>query len=170
MSDRTVYQFTVQRVDGEEVSLGEFRNKVLLIVNTASECAFTSQLRDLENLRKEFEGNDFEILAFPCNDFGKQEPLQGQALTKFCKINFHTNFKVFDKVHVRGKGIHPLFKFLSEKKYNGKLTSHPRWNFHKYLINKNGEVVDYFYSFTKPDCVKVKTRIQQLIEPAPFFV
>jgi glutathione peroxidase len=170
MSDRTVYQFTVQRVNGEEVSLGEFRNKVLLIVNTASECGFTPQLKDMESLRKEFENSDFEILAFPSNDFGKQEPLEGTALTKFCKINFHTNFKVFDKVHVRGKEIHPLFKFLSDKKYNGKLTSCPRWNFHKYLINRDGEVVDFFYSFTRPDSLKVKKRIQQLLEPAPVFV
>ncbi len=164
MADRNIYQFAVQRLDGEKVSLSEYRDKVLLIVNTASECGFTPQLKDLEELRQEFADQDFEILAFPSNDFGGQEPLQGSAIMKFCKINFHTRFPVFDKIQVRGANAHPLYKFLADKKQNGKLTSVPRWNFHKFLINREGEVEDYFYPFTKPGSERVKRRIRLLLE------
>ena len=169
MSDRTVYQFTVQRLNGEEVSLAEFRNKVLLIVNTASECGFTPQLRELEKLRKEFEDTDFEVLAFPSNDFGRQEPLMGSAIMKFYKINYKIRYNVFNKIHVRGKKAHPLYKFLADRRQNGRVSSIPRWNFHKYLINRDGEVVDYFYSFTKPGSERIKRRIRQLLEPQPVF-
>lgn len=165
MNDKTIYQFSVQQMNGELISLERFKDKVLLIVNTASRCGFTPQLKDLETLRKEFEDQDFEILAFPSNDFGKQEPLDGSAITKFCRINFNTRFPVFEKVHVKGTDAHPLFKFLSSKKLNGRVGSAPRWNFHKYLVNKNGEVVNYFYSFTKPNSCKIKHHIRQLLEP-----
>ncbi len=164
MSDKSIYQFTVKRLNGETVSLGEFRDKVLLIVNTASECGFTPQLKDLEDLRHEFADQGFEILAFPSNDFGSQEPLEGSAIMKFCKINFHIRYQVFDKIHVRGSKAHPLFKFLSGKMPNGKRSASPKWNFHKYLINSNGEVEDFFYPFTKPGSERIKKRIRQLIE------
>ena len=163
MSDKTVYQFAVQRLNGEEVSLEEFRNKVLLIVNTASECGFTPQLKDLEDLRKEFENEDFEILAFPSNNFGKQEPLEGGAISKFCRINFGSKYQIFNKIQVRGPKAHPLYKFLSEKRQNGHVNSSPRWNFHKYLINKDGEVEDFFYPFTKPVSKRVINRIKKLL-------
>ena len=170
INDKTIYQFSVLQLDGEMVSLEKFRNKVLLVVNTASRCGFTPQLKELEILRKEFEGQDFEILAFPSNDFGAQEPLEGNALSKFCRINFNTRYPVFEKVHVKGANAHPLFKFLSSKKLNGRVGSAPRWNFHKYLINKNGEVVNYFYSFTKPTSGKIKDQIQKLLEPIPTLI
>jgi glutathione peroxidase len=170
MSDKSIYQFSVQQLNGETVSLERYRNKVLLIVNTASGCGFTPQLKDLELLRKEFEDQDFEILAFPSNDFGNQEPLEGAAITRFCKINFHTRFDIFDKIHVKGRKAHPLYRFLSNKKQNGRVGSTPRWNFHKYLVNKNGEVADYFYSFTKPSSIKIKRRIRSLLASLPLFV
>lgn len=164
MADKSIYQFNVQCPNCELISLSEFRNKVLLIVNTASECGFTPQLRNLELLRREFEAEAFEVLAFPSNDFGNQEPLNGEFISRFCEDNFNTNFLVFNKIHVKGPEAHPLFKFLRDKKQNGKISSLPRWNFHKYLINKTGEVVDYFYPFTKPDSEKVKRRIRYLLE------
>lgn len=167
MNDKSIYQFSVQKLNGEEVSLKTFENKVLLVVNTASECGFTHQLNDLENLRKQFQDKDFEILAFPSNDFGGQEPLEGSAIMKFCKINFHTNFNIFDKIHVRGSKVHPLYKFLASKRQNGKKSSKPRWNFHKYLINKNGEVEDFFYPFTNPTSSRIKKRITHLLTVKP---
>lgn len=159
----SVHQFAVERIDGEKVSLKEFENKVLLIVNIASECGFTPQLKDLEALRNEFSGQDFEILAFPSNDFGGQEPLNGKAIEDFCVLNYDVHFPVFNKIRVRGKYVHPLYQFLADKKQNGSLSASPRWNFHKYLVNRQGEVVDFFYPFTKPNSSKIKKRIYKLL-------
>lgn len=163
MSKPNIYQFTVENIKGETVSLEQYQGKVLLIVNTASECGFTPQLGLLEELRKDFEAQNFEILAFPSNDYGQQEPLNNEGINKFCSINYHTKFTIFKKTSVRGANIHPLFRFLADKKLNGNINSQPRWNFHKYLINANGELVDFFYSFTKPNSARVKKKIQKLL-------
>jgi glutathione peroxidase len=163
MNDTSVYQFTVQQLNGEELSLAKYKGKVLLIVNTASQCGFTPQLTDLVQLKKEFVDQEFEILAFPSNDFGGQEPLEGAAIEQFCS-NYGNNFPVFDKIRVRGPYAHPLYKYLSDKKENGKLTSTPRWNFHKYLVDGNGTVIDYFYPFTKPTASKIRKKIQRLLQ------
>lgn len=163
MNERSVYQFTVQRLDGEELNLLEYKGKVLLIVNIASECSFTSQLRDMENLRKDFADQDFELLAFPSNDFGGQEPLEGEAIREFCQKNYGVNFQVFDKIRVRGPYAHGLYKFLVDKKLNGHVGASPRWNFHKYLINRQGEVVDFFYPFTKPNSSRIRKKIIELL-------
>lgn len=167
MSEHNVYQFTVQKLNGEPVSLSEYRNKVLLIVNIASECGFTPQLKDLETLRQSINSPDFEVLAFPSNDFGHQTPLEGQALGKFCTINYHTHFPVFSTIHVRGSKAHPLYKFLSHRKANGGMSLSPKWNFHKYLVNADGEVEDFYYSFTKPDASRIKKRIARLLGLIP---
>jgi glutathione peroxidase len=161
--DKSIYQFNVKKLNGEEVSLGEFKNKVLLIVNTASQCGFTPQLKELEELRNEYKDKDFEILAFPSNDFGGQEPLDGTAIGTFCAINFGAHFPVFEKVRVRGPYTHPLFQFLADKKLNGTVTSAPRWNFHKYLIDAHGVVTDFFYPFTKPTSSKIRKKIDRLL-------
>lgn len=163
MNERSVYQFTVQHLDGEELNLLEYKNKVLLIVNIASDCGFTPQLKDLEILRKEFQYEDFEILAFPSNDFGGQEPLEGIAISDFCKKNYGVTFPVFDKIRVRGSYAHPLYKFLADKKLNGHVGASPRWNFHKYLIDRNGEPLDFFYPFTKPNSSRIKKKINKLL-------
>ena len=164
MTDTTIYQFAVPAISGEEVSLRIFEGKVLLIVNTASDCGFTPQLAELEQLRRQFEGQGFEILAFPSNDFGGQEPLERASLEQCYQVNFGVNFKIFDKIRVRGLYAHPLYKFLSDKNKNGHLSSLPRWNFHKYLINRSGEVTDFFYPFTKPMSSRVQKRIKKLLQ------
>ncbi|MBC7744712.1 MAG: glutathione peroxidase [Flavobacterium sp.] len=164
MNEKSVYQFEVENVDGQLISLEKYKNKVLLIVNTATDCGFTPQLKDLESLRFNLNFEDFEILAFPSNDFGGQEPLEGEAIVSFCEINYDTHFSFFKKLRVRGEYAHPLFKFLSDKKQNGKVGASPRWNFHKYLINRRGEVVDFFYPFTKPNSSKVKKQILKLLK------
>lgn len=164
MIDNSIYQFTVEKLDGEEVSLSDYKDKVLLIVNTASECGFTPQLKDLVALKDEFKGQDFEILAFPSNDFGGQEPREGQEIAAFCE-NVGANYPVFEKIRVRGPYAHPLYKFFADKKLNGKLKSIPKWNFHKFLIDKAGIVTDFFYPFTKPTSSKVKKRIARLLKP-----
>jgi glutathione peroxidase len=158
-----IYSFKVKKINGEEQPLSAYRNKVVLIVNTASECGFTPQLKELQQLKDEINNSDFEILGFPTNDFGKQEPLNGSDIASFCEINHGVKFPVFDKIMVRGEHAHPLYQFLSDKKQNSKLSSKPRWNFHKYIVNKNGELEDYFLPFTKPLSSKIKKKIQQLL-------
>jgi glutathione peroxidase len=162
--NHTIYPFKVKLLNGIEKHLADYKGKVLMIVNTASGCGFTPQLQELQDLRTEFSDKGFEVLGFPSNDFGGQEPLESTALNEFCTINFGVQFPMFEKIMVRGAAAHPLFKFLSEKKLNGHINSKPKWNFHKYLINKEGEVVDYFYSFTKPSSSKVKKKLQQLLD------
>jgi len=162
MVDNNVYRFNVQKLNGEEISLSDYKDKVLLIVNTASQCGFTPQLSELVALKEEFKDQDFEILAFPSNDFGGQEPLEGKGIEDFCEIQ-RVNFPVFDKIRVRGPYADPLYKFFADKKENGKLGSVPRWNFHKFLINKSGLVTDFFYPFTKPLTSKIRKRITRLL-------
>jgi glutathione peroxidase len=160
---QSIHQFKVQLLNGTNINLDTYKNKVLLIVNIASACGFVGQLKELEELRESYKDKDFEVLAFPSNDFGRQEPLEGEAISEFCQVNYGVSFPVFEKTMVRGAHAHPLYKFLADKKLNGVLTSTPRWNFHKYLMNKNGEVVDYFFPFTSPQSSKVKKQIQRLI-------
>ncbi|HWZ35494.1 MAG TPA: glutathione peroxidase [Mucilaginibacter sp.] len=162
MSDKTIYPFKVRKISGEEISLSDYKNKVLLIVNTASACSFTPQLKDLAALKTRFAGQDFEILAFPSNNFGGQEPLDGNAIATFCE-SYGSNFPVFDKIDVRGPYADPLYKFFADKKQNGKLGSVPRWNFHKFLINRRGEVIDFYYPFTNPTSSKIRKRINKLL-------
>ncbi|TVR80518.1 MAG: glutathione peroxidase [Chitinophagaceae bacterium] len=161
---KNIFNFKVKKIDGTEVSLSEYKGKVLLIVNTASKCGFTPQFKELESLYKEYNEKEFEILGFPSNDFSEQEPLEGYDIQSFCEINYGVTFPIFDKTKVKGKNQSELFKFLSDKKQNGSINSTPRWNFHKYLIDKNGEVRDYFYTFTKPTANRVKTKIDQLLK------
>ena len=162
MSENSVYQFNVQTLDGEEISLSEYKDKVLLIVNTASACGFTPQLKDLAALKEQYKLEKFEILAFPSNDFGGQEPLEGAAIATFCE-NYGSNFPVFDKIRVRGPYAHPLYQFFNNRKRNGKLKSIPRWNFHKFLIDKTGKVVDFYYPFTKPTSAKIRKKVNRLL-------
>lgn len=162
MDNNNIYQFNIQRLDGEVINLSEFKDKVLLIVNTASQCSFTPQLKELAILKDEFKDKNFEILAFPSNDFGGQEPLEGKELEDFC-IKSGVNYPVFEKIRVRGPYADPLYKFFADKKQNGKLNSVPRWNFHKFLINKAGLVTDFFYPFTKPTSSKIRKKIARLL-------
>jgi glutathione peroxidase len=162
MSDTSIYRFNVQKLNGEEIGLSAYKDKVLLIVNTASECSFTPQLKELATLKNEFAGKDFEILAFPSNDFGGQEPLEGEAIGQFCE-SYGANYPIFEKIRVRGPYADPLYQFFANKKENGVLGSVPRWNFHKFLINRSGIVTDFFYPFTKPTSSKIKKRINRLL-------
>lgn len=164
MSDqKSIFQFTVNDIDGQPISLETYKGKVLLIVNTASKCGFTPQLDDMKALYEAYKGKDFEILAFPSNDFGGQEPLDGEDLKQFCMIKYEAEYPIFDKVHVKGKYAAPLFEFLSKKSLNGKVNSVPKWNFHKYLVDKEGKVVDYYYTITSPNSRKIKRKVEELL-------
>ncbi|MFC6101747.1 glutathione peroxidase [Olivibacter domesticus] len=158
-----IYQFCAMKPDGSVVDFNIYENKVLLIVNTASACGFTPQYKELEVLYKQFNHRGFEVLAFPSNDFGQQEQLSGKALETYCSIDQKLSFTVYDRIKVKGQNAHPLYKFLGDKWLNGKTNSKPFWNFHKYLINREGVVVDYFYSFTKPLAGRLVRKIEALL-------
>ncbi len=162
MADNTIFQFKAEVLNGEEISLSHYNDKVLLVVNTASECGFAPQINDLTLLKNEFAGKDFEILAFPSNDFGGQEPLEKEGLANFCEVQ-HINYPLFQKIRVRGPYAHPLYKFFADKSQNHKLSSVPRWNFHKFLIDRNGLVSDFFYPFTKPTSSKIRRQVSRLL-------
>jgi glutathione peroxidase len=160
---RSIYRFKARLISGKDKDLADYKGKVLLIVNIASACGFAPQLKELQELKDLFPAEDFEILGFPSNDFGGQEPLEGKAINDFCELNYGVKFPVFAKTMVRGGQADPIFKFLADKELNGHVKSTPRWNFHKYLVNKDGEVIDYFYPFTKPLSSKIKKKIQRLL-------
>lgn len=158
-----IYQFKVKQTNGQIKSLNDYAGKILLIVNTASKCGFTPQYGELQELYDMYKDKGFLVLAFPSNQFGGQEPLEAVALNEFCQLNYGVNFPVFEKVDVVGSEADDLFRFLTDKTKNGKVNTQPKWNFYKYLINRNGEVVDYFVSLTKPNSAKVKRAIEKLL-------
>lgn len=163
ITNKSIHNFKVEDLSGKEVSLDIYKGKVLLIVNTASECGFTPQYQELEELYQLYKNKGFAVLAFPSNDFGGQEPLNGKEIQNFCTVKYHTTFPVFNKIHVKGKEAAPLYNFLSNKSENGNVDISPKWNFQKYLIDKNGQVIDYYLSTTSPTSGKVKKAIEELL-------
>lgn len=159
----TVYQFTVNDLSGQPVQLSDYKGKVLLIVNTASKCGLTPQLKGLEALYQKYKDKGLVVLGFPSNDFGGQEPLVGDQIQEFCTKNYGVTFPVFDKVVVKGDGTCPLYQFLCDEARNGKVSSKPMWNFHKYLIDRDGKVQDFFISSTAPDAERLQKAIEALL-------
>jgi glutathione peroxidase len=145
----TVYDFTAKLNTGEEKSLAEYRGKVLLIVNTASRCGNTPQYKELEELYGKYRQQGLEILAFPCNQFGKQEPGSDAEIRGFCEMNYQVTFPLFSKIEVNGEGAHPLYKYLKSEA-GGLLTDAIKWNFTKFLVGRDGRVLDRVAPFVKP--------------------
>ena len=156
-----IYTFSCRGPDGEEKSLSTYEGKVLLIVNTASKCGFTPQYEDLENLYKKYSSLGFEVLGFPCNQFGSQEPGSDKEIKEFCSKNYNITFPVFSKIDVKGSGAHPLYKYLTSKKPGLMGFESIKWNFTKFLINKSGEAVKRFAPNTKPE--SISTDIKELL-------
>jgi len=149
-SKRTVYEFSAPLLDERILSLGEFRNQVLLVVNTASQCGFTPQYAGLEALRRAYTDRGFEVLGFPCNQFGRQEPGPAIAIGDFCRKNYDVTFPLFAKIDVNGPHAHPLFEFLKKERPGFFFTPRIKWNFTKFLIDRRGSVVRRFGPSTKP--------------------
>lgn len=148
-----IYDFEAKAIDGSIVSLGGWRDKVLLIVNTASKCGFTPQYDGLEALQKRYGAKGFSVLGFPCNQFGAQEPGDEAEIASFCKLTYDVDFPMFAKVDVNGDTAHPLFKAL-KKAAPGLLGSEAiKWNFTKFLVDRRGAVIERFAPTTKPDAI-----------------
>jgi len=149
---KTVYDFTVTTINGEEKSLADFEGKVLLIVNTASNCGFTPQYKGLQELYNKYNKQGLEILGFPCNQFGGQEPGSDEQIKEFCDLNYSVTFPMFSKIDVNGDNAHPLYKFLKSEQA-GLITDEIKWNFTKFLVDKNGKPVDRYASQTSPESI-----------------
>lgn len=149
-NNMSVYEFTVKDINENEVSMSKYKNKVLLIVNVASKCGFTGQYEGLEKLYKKYKNEDFMILGFPSNQFSNQEPGSNKEIQEFCTLTYGVEFDMFAKIDVNGKNEIPLYTYL-KKEAPGVLGSESiKWNFTKFLVNKEGKVVDRFGSTTKP--------------------
>ena len=143
-----IYDFVVQKSNGEDYKLEEYKGKVMLIVNTASECGFTPQFEGLQALYEKYKDQGFVILGFPCNQFGGQEPGSGAEANQNCKINYGVTFPIHEKVDVKGENQHPLFRYLTDAK--GMLSEKIKWNFTKFLVDRDGNVVSRFSPQKKP--------------------
>ena len=143
---------TVRAADGSEKSLGDYSGQVLLIVNTASKCGFTPQFEGLENLYEEYKDQGLTILGFPCNQFGGQDPGSNDEIMEFCQLNYGVSFPMFGKLEVNGGGADPLFKYLKDAA-PGTLGNRIKWNFTKFLINRDGEVIKRYAPTTKPEAI-----------------
>ncbi|MBD1381614.1 glutathione peroxidase [Metabacillus arenae] len=160
----SVYEYRVNKINGEEISIREFKDKVLLIVNTASKCGFTPQYKQLQELYETFKDQGFEILGFPCNQFMNQEPGTDEEIESFCSVNYGVSFPMFAKVDVNGENAHPLFKYLTNEASGVLGTKAVKWNFTKFLIDKNGLVKERFSPNTNP--LELEADIENLLNEA----
>lgn len=146
-------QFSATTITGEDKPLSDYDGQVVLVVNTASECGFTPQYAGLEELQGKFAGRGFTVLGFPCNQFGGQEPGDAQQIGAFCEKSYGVTFPMFDKVEVNGSGAHPLFAWLRTEK-SGLLGDRIKWNFTKFLLGRDGQVIERYAPTTKPEALE----------------
>ncbi len=146
---KTIYDYKVESIDGKEINFADFKGKKILIVNTASECGFTPQYKDLEQVSKEY-ADKVVVVGFPANNFGGQEPGSNTEIGAFCEKNYGVTFPLAAKVSVKGDDIAPIFSYLSNKDLNGVKNTAIMWNFTKFLVDENGKLIDSFISTTKP--------------------
>ncbi len=156
----TAYDFTFPNVDGSTLDLAAYQGNVIMVVNTASKCGFTDQYDGMQALYEMYQDQGLVVIAAPSNDFGGQEPLAGEQIAQFCEVNFNTTFPITDKISIKGKAGHPFYQWAADEL--GQLAK-PRWNFHKYLIDRDGQLVNWFTTTTTPTSSKVKEAIEKLL-------
>jgi glutathione peroxidase len=161
---RSVLDFSMKSIDGREVPLRQFAGKVIMLVNTASKCGLTPQYKALEEVYKRFKDQGLVILGFPANDFLGQEPGTDSEIKDFCLINYGVSFPMFAKITVKGKAIHPLYRFLTEKETNPAFAGKIAWNFTKFLVNRKGDIVARFEPRTVPDDPAVIAAIEKALQ------
>ena len=150
-----IFNFDVKDISGNEFNLESLKGKKILIVNTASKCGLTPQYEELEKLYKEYKDQNFVIIGFPANNFKKQEPGSNEEIAEFCEKNYGVSFPMMSKISVKGKDIHPLYKWLTSKELNGLMDTEVRWNFQKFMINEKGELHDVAFPREKPYSNKI---------------
>lgn len=157
----TLYSFNATSLAGAPVSLDTYRGKVLLIVNTASECGFTPQYAGLQKLYDQYESRGFSVIGFPCNQFGKQEPGEAAQIGAFCERNYGVTFPMFGKIDVKGGNAHPLYRYLTDEAPGIFGLKAIKWNFTKFLVDRNGNIVKRYAPSTKPD--EIAADIEKLL-------
>ncbi|AGA28952.1 glutathione peroxidase [Singulisphaera acidiphila] len=162
----SVLSFQVNDIDGKPVDLSKYKGEVLLIVNTASQCGFTPQYEGLQAVYEKYKAQGFEVLAFPANEFGRQEPGSNAEIKTFCSSKFNVKFPIFSKIVVSGEGIHPVYQFLTEPETNPKFAGPISWNFAKFLVNRKGEVIARFLPKDAPESAKVIGEIEKALAEA----
>ena len=153
-NNMSIYDFNVKTIDGEEVSMSKYKGKVLLIVNVASKCGFTSQYEGLENLYEKYKNQDFMVLGFPSNQFANQEPESNEKIKEFCSLTYDVKFDMFAKIDVNGKNESPLYTFLKNEQKGILGTKDIKWNFTKFLVDKNGNIINRYGSSTTPESIE----------------
>lgn len=156
----SIYDFTAEKLEGGEQAFADFTGKVLLIVNTASKCGFTPQFEGLEKIYQQYHAQGFAVVGFPCNQFGSQDPGSAEEIGAFCQRNYGVSFPMMAKIDVRGSAAHPLYQYLT-KETKGFLGDGIKWNFTKFLIGKNGEVLNRYAPKTKPE--KIASDIEKAL-------
>ncbi len=154
-AQNNIYSFTVKDIDGQDYPLAQLKGKKVMIVNVASKCGFTPQYEQLEALYEKFKDKGFVIIGFPANNFKKQEPGSNAEIKKFCTLTYGVKFPMMAKISVKGANMAPLYKWLTTKSLNGKENSDVKWNFQKYLINRNGTLARVMNPWVKPDDKKI---------------
>jgi glutathione peroxidase len=157
---KTLYDYTVKDARGQDVKLGDYRGKVLLLVNVASKCGYTPQYDGLQKLYEQYSERGFVILGFPANNFGGQEPGSDEQIQDFCRLNYGVTFPVFAKISVKGEDKHPLYRHLTEEASNPGFAGEIKWNFNKFLVGRDGRVVARFESADKPESEKVTKAVE----------
>jgi len=154
-SKKSFYDIEINSLQGKPINLSLFKGKKILFVNVASKCGFTPQYKELQKLHNLYE-ESLVVIGVPCNQFGKQEPGNSTEINEFCQVNYGVSFLITEKISVKGNEQHPLYSWLTKKNKNGRKNSSVKWNFQKYLINEDGELIDYYYSITSPTSSKIK--------------
>ena len=163
----SIYDFTLKNIEGQDVSLADFKGRVLLVVNVASKCGFTKQYAGLEKLHRTHKDRGFAVLGFPANDFLGQEPGTEAEIRNFCTLNYGVTFPMFSKISVKGKAIHPLYAFLTDEKLHPGAGGKVSWNFNKFLIGRDGAVLAHYGSRTAPDDPDLAAAIESALQVAP---
>ena len=152
---KSLHDFTVKDIEGNDFELSNLKGKKVLLVNTASKCGLTPQFEQLQSVFEKYGGDDFTIVGFPANNFANQEPKSNEEIVEFCQINYGVTFPMMSKISVKGDDKHPLYQWLTQKSKNGVLDSEVGWNFQKYLVDENGKLVDMLAPKVKPDDEKI---------------
>jgi len=159
MDVNSIYDIKINALNGASIQLSDFKGKHLLFVNVASKCGFTPQYKSLQELHETYK-DKLQVIGVPCNQFGSQEPGDANAIESFCEVNYGVTFLITEKIDVKGKNQHPLYTWLTQKANNEKTNSSVKWNFQKYLVDTNGNLVDYYFSATSPLSSKITKHLK----------